>query len=138
MQSAHLKLSVDPQDALPIWKQLEERIRRLVASQALLPGAPVPSVRDLARELRINPATVVRAYQRLTEEGVLTVRRGEGTYVSAAPPPMPKMEKSRLLREGAMRYVSLAATLGVADAAAAAEIEAALLSLGRVSKGAER
>jgi GntR family transcriptional regulator len=138
MQCANLKLSVDPQDALPIWKQLEERVRRLVAAKMLPPGSPVPSVRDLARELRINPATVVRAYQRLTEDGILTVRRGEGTYVSMAPPAMAKTERTRLLREGAIRFVSLAATLGATDAEVAVEIEAAWSSFGRVVKGAEK
>jgi GntR family transcriptional regulator len=136
MQRENLKLSVDPQDGLPIWKQLEERVRRLVAAKLLPPGSPVPSVRDLARELRINPATVVRAYQRLTEDGILTVRRGEGTYVSTAPPAMAKTERTRLLREGAMRFVRLAATLGVTDAEVTAEIEAAWFSFGRVAKGA--
>src|SRR5262245_34482051 len=95
-------------------------MRRLVASGALAPGAAVPSVRDLASELRINPATVARAYQRLTETGVLTVRRGEGTYVSDKPPTMSKAERARILREAAVRYASLAATLGV-DAEEAAE-----------------
>ena len=75
-------LRIDPADATPIWSQIEEGLRRLVASGALAPGAAVPSVRDLARDLRINPATVAKAYQRLTEAGVLTVRRGDGTYVA--------------------------------------------------------
>ena len=70
-------------------------------------------MRDLARELRINPATVAKAYQRLTEAGVLTVRRGDGTYVADKPPAMSKAERARLLREAAVRYASLAATLGV-------------------------
>ena len=106
-------LRIDPTDATPIWSQIEEGLRRLVASGALAPGAPVPSVRDLARELRINPATVAKAYQRLTDAGVLTVRRGDGTYVAEKPPAMSKAERARLLREAAVRYASLAATIGV-------------------------
>jgi GntR family transcriptional regulator len=112
-------LRIDPSDATPIWSQIEEGIRRLVASGALKPGAPVPSVRELASELRINPATVVRGYQRLAEDGILTVRRGDGTYVADAPPAMSKAEKTRALREGALRYASLAATLGVTEDEAA-------------------
>ena len=112
-------LRIDPSDATPIWSQIEEGIRRLVASGALKPGAPVPSVRELASELRINPATVVRGYQRLAEDGILTVRRGDGTYVADAPPAMSKAEKTRTLREGALRYASLAATLGVTEDEAA-------------------
>ena len=118
-------LRIDPSDASPIWSQIEEGVRRLVASGALAPGAAVPSVRDLARELRINPATVAKAYQRLTDAGVLTVRRGDGTYVADAPPAMGRVERSRILREAATRYASLAATLGVGQAEAAGALDAA-------------
>jgi GntR family transcriptional regulator len=114
-----VRLRIDPSDATPIWSQIEEGIRRLVASGALKPGAPVPSVRELASELRINPATVARGYQRLAEDGILTVRRGDGTYVADAPPAMSKAEKTRILREGAARYASLAATLGLGEDEAA-------------------
>jgi GntR family transcriptional regulator len=106
-------LRLDLSDAAPIWSQIEEGIRRLVASGALKPGAPVPSVRELASELRINPATVARGYQRLVDDGILTTRRGDGTYVADAPPAMSKAERARILREAATRYASLAATLGV-------------------------
>ena len=134
----YLTMSVDPQDATPIWKQIEERIRRLVASRGLQPGSPIPSVRDLARELRINPATVVRAYQRLSEDGVLTVRRGEGTFVADAPPAMARVERARLLREGALRYVSLAATMGATGAEVVGEVEEAWQNLGRAPRGVGR
>jgi GntR family transcriptional regulator len=116
---------IDPSDATPIWSQIEEGLRRLVASGALKPGASVPSVRDLARELRINPATVAKAYQRLSDAGVLTVRRGDGTYVAEKPPAMGRAERSRILREAATRYGSLAATLGVTEAEAIETLSAA-------------
>jgi len=128
-------IRVNPQDATPLWKQVEERFRGLVASRALPPGAPIPSVRDLARELRINPATVVRAYQRLTEDGVLAVRRGEGTFVADHPPAMGRAEKIRLLREGALRYVSLASTIGATADEAAAGLETAWQELVRRDSG---
>ena len=105
-------LRIDPADPTPIWSQIENAIRRLVASRALPPDSAVPSVRDLARELNVNPATVAKAYQRLTEAGVLVVRRGEGTYVASAPPAMGRAERARILREAAARYASLAATIG--------------------------
>ena len=107
-------LRIDPSAATPIWSQIEDGVRRLVASGALKPGAAVPSVRDLAKDLRINPATVAKAYQRLTDGGVLTVRRGDGTYVADAPPAMSRAERTRILREAAGRFADLASTLGVA------------------------
>ena len=64
-------IEIDPASAAPIWLQIEEQVRRLVAAGVLAPGAPVPSVRELSRSLRINPATVAKAYQRLTDAGVL-------------------------------------------------------------------
>ena len=104
-------------------------MRHLVASGALLAGAPVPSVRDLARDLQINPATVSKAYQRLTDAGVLAVRRGEGTYVSDAPPKLPDAERSRRLLQGALRYASLAVTIGAGRGEAAETLEDAWRSL---------
>lgn len=118
-------LRIDPADPRPIWRQIEESVRHLVASGALAAGSAVPSVRDLARELQVNPATVSKAYQRLTDAGVLAVRRGEGTYVSEAPPDLPDTERSRKLREGALRYASLAVTLGASQEEAGEALEEA-------------
>ncbi len=105
-------LRVDPSDSVPLWKQIEENVRRLVASAALRPGAAVPSVRDLARDLSINPATVAKGYQRLVDAGILSVRRGEGTFVADKPPALPRGEREKELETGALRYASLAVTLG--------------------------
>jgi GntR family transcriptional regulator len=109
----------------PIWRQIEEGVRRLVALGALTPGAAVPSVRDLARDLRVNPNTGARAYQRLTENGVLTVRRGEGTYVADEPSQPRKSEKHEALREAATRYASSAIAVGAEADEATAEVESA-------------
>jgi GntR family transcriptional regulator len=105
-------LKIDPKDAVPIWKQIEEGVRRLVASGALQPGGLVPSVRDLARELQVNPMTVSKAYQRLGEAGLLEVRRGEGTFVASSPPSLPRGQRSRVIGQAATRYVAAIANLG--------------------------
>jgi len=123
-------LRVDPTDATPIWSQIEDGVRRLVASGALSPRAPLPSVRDLARELAINPATVAKAYQRLTDAGVLAVRRGEGTYVADRPPRMTRSERTRVLKDGAARYATTAAAIGAERSDAERELEVAFDSLG--------
>ena len=65
-------LQIDAASAIPIWNQIEDGLRRLVASGTLAANAAVPSVRDLARDLQVNPATVSKAYQRLTDGGVLS------------------------------------------------------------------
>ncbi len=130
-------LHVDPSDSTPIWSQIEEGLRRLVASGALAPGAPVPSVRELARDLSVNPATVAKAYQRLAEEGVLSVRRGDGTYVADAPPSDGQADATKAMRDGAIRYASLAATLGATQGESAEELDAAWKRL-HGEKGGER
>jgi GntR family transcriptional regulator len=107
-----LGLRIDPKDAVPIWKQIEDSVRRMVAQGALPAGAAVPSVRDLARELGVNPATVSKAYQGLCDGGVLEVRRGAGTFVSGSPPPRARGERAREMKEAATRYVAVAATIG--------------------------
>ncbi len=106
-------------------------MRRLITVGALAPGAAVPSVRDLARDLRVNPATVARAYQRLTDAGVLSVKRGEGTYVADAPAQLRKSERHELLRDAATRYASAAISAGVALEEAVDELDAAYERLGR-------
>lgn len=131
-------LHVDPRDAVPIWKQIEDGMRRLVASGGLAPGAAVPSVRDLARDLVVNPATVVRAYQRLVESGLFTVRRGEGTFVAAAPPAVPKAERGRALAEGAVRYASVAVTVGATRDEAARALETAFVRLAPGREGEKK
>jgi GntR family transcriptional regulator len=133
-----LSLRIDPGDAAPIWRQIEEGLRRLVASGALGPDAAVPSVRELARELRVNPATVSKAYQRLCDAEVLTVRRGEGTFVAAAPPQMANGERRELLGDAAMRYAALARTSGAGEEEAMTAVKAAWRALGDGPTGGGR
>jgi GntR family transcriptional regulator len=126
MSQASLGLHVDPKDSTPIWRQIEDGVRRLVASGALAPGELVASVRELAKELRVNPATVAKAYQRLAESGVLMMKRWEGTYVADAPPMFDKEERKQMLREAAMRYAVTAATAGAKSDEAVKEFRAAV------------
>src|SRR5258708_25401964 len=119
------RIRVDPELANPIWSQIEESVRHLVASGALAPGAALPSVRDLARDQRINPNTVAKAYQRLAEAGVLETRRGEGTFVAERPPPMPAAPNARVPREGARRLAALPINPGVTPAQAGQAPQAA-------------
>jgi len=72
---------VDPTSKIPLYLQLKENIRHLVASGVLAPGTRLPTVRQLAVDLSINPNTVSRVYAELTAEGYLETRQGAGTYV---------------------------------------------------------
>jgi GntR family transcriptional regulator len=116
-----MRLRVDPTLPTPIWSQIEEGVRHLVSTGGLGPGSALPSVRDLAREQRINPNTVAKAYQRLAAAGLVEARRGEGTFVAERPPVLSAAARARVLREGAERFAALAVTIGAtADDAAAA------------------
>jgi len=132
------RVRVDPTLPTPIWSQIEEGVRHLVASGGLRPRDALPSVRDLARELRINPNTVAKAYQRLVEAGILETRRGEGTFVAEHPPAMAPGEKARLLREGATRLVTLAVNVGATRAEVQSALQSAWLEGEPESKGARR
>lgn len=105
-------LHIDPSSPQPIWSQVEEGLRRVVISGAMAGGQAVPSVRDLARQLLINPARVSKAYQRLADAGVLIVRRGEGTFVVSEPAELSQGDRERVLGSGAERYAGLALSLG--------------------------
>lgn len=135
-------LRVDPKDAVPIWRQIEEGLHRLVLSRKLAPGAVVPSVRDLAKDLRVNPATVAKAYQKLVEAGVLATRRGEGTFVAEDIPQLRVRERRILLQEGALRYASISIGAGVNPAEAEEALRKAWASLShhdpRLEKGESR
>ena len=104
-------LKIDPAAATPIWRQIEDEVRRRVASGRLRPGEAIPSVRELCKSLRVNPATVSKAYQRLTEAGLLEVRRGEGTFVAALTKEKLRAERKRLLDEAAAGFVRVAGSV---------------------------
>ena len=114
---------INPANAAPIWRQIEEGMRRMISLGSLTPGAAVPSVRELAQTLRVNPNTVARAYQRLTDAGVFAVRRGEGTFVAAEPVPLKKSERNETLRDAASRYAGTAVAVGASLDEAVEELE---------------
>lgn len=73
--------TIDPRSPTPLWEQIAGRVRVAVAAGELLPGEALPSVRELARRLRVNPATVAQAYRELSREEFVESRHGAGTFV---------------------------------------------------------
>ena len=76
---------IDPRDATPIYAQLDRAIRAAVASGRLAAGDRLPTVRELAVDLRVNANTVARVYTDLERAGVIETRRGVGSFVAATP-----------------------------------------------------
>jgi GntR family transcriptional regulator len=120
----HRFLEIDAASAVPIWRQIEDGMRRLVVSERIGPGSAVPSVRELARALRVNPATVSKAYRRLTETGLLVVRRGEGTFVGDFGSDQLEKERLLLLTDSAASFIRVATSVGASrDEATRAVLE---------------
>jgi GntR family transcriptional regulator len=74
--------SIDLADPRPIYVQIMDEVRRALVVGTIAADDPLPSVRQLAAELRVNPNTVAQAYRELERDGVVHVKRGQGTYVS--------------------------------------------------------
>ena len=76
-------LKIDTTSSIPVYAQMVDQIRRAVASGTLRPGDPLPSLRETAVKLRINPLTVNKAYKLLEYEGLIETRQGRGSFVAA-------------------------------------------------------
>ena len=106
---------IDPRSPTPLYAQIAAHIRVAVAAGELRPAAALPSVRQLAAELRVNPATVVQAYRDLEAEGFVEIRHGAGTFVRELAPGRRARERARqatilvrnLLADARRRGVSL-------------------------------
>src|SRR5437899_1996341 len=94
-----MQLHISAHDGVPIYLQIVNQVKYLVASGRLKPGEELPPIRVLAEQLLINPNTVVRAYRELETAGVVTKRRTAGTYVSAAGSPLARRERLKILTE---------------------------------------
>ncbi|HTM54133.1 MAG TPA: GntR family transcriptional regulator [Pirellulales bacterium] len=90
--------NIDPNDALAIYDQIVRQVKFAVAGGALKQGELVPSVRELARELAINPNTIARAYRQLQDDRVLAAVRGTGLEVAAGAQERCRTERLKLIR----------------------------------------
>jgi len=104
---------IDPRSSIPLYVQIADRIRIAVATGQMVPGGALPSVRQLASQLRVNPATVVQAYRELEEVGVVESRQGAGTFVRELAEPKRDAERQRLARRLVRQLLQEASSLGV-------------------------
>ena len=107
---------VDASSPVPIYAQIVGQVRAGVGVGSLRAGDPLPSVRQLASELRVNPNTVSQAYRELEREGLTTVQRGQGTFVAALANGRREEERARVARDLVERMLAEAARIGVAPA----------------------
>lgn len=96
-------VNLDHRDARPLYLQIMDEVRRALVVGTLRTEDPLPSVRELASELVVNPRTVSQAYRELEREGVVYVKRGQGTFVAQAARPERDEERRALAGGVAMR-----------------------------------
>ena len=108
-------VNIDPSNGLPIYMQIVQQIKRGIAVGRLQPEDPLPSVRQLATELRVNPNTVARAYLDLEIEGVIYKRQGHGTFVSGQGVEMSKRERRRAVGRHLEKAVVEGVQLGLGE-----------------------
>jgi GntR family transcriptional regulator len=94
-----LQLHISATDGVPIYLQIVNQVKYLVASGRLAPGEELPAIRVLAEQLVVNPNTVARSYRELEMAGIVTKRRTAGTYVSETGSPLARRERVRILTE---------------------------------------
>ncbi len=107
---------MDPQwdDSLPIYRQLRDRVVAMILEGVLKEGDPLPSVRSVAAEFRLNPLTVLKGYQQLVDEQLVEKRRGRGMYVSdGATKALMKDERQRFLDDEWPKVLATIQRLGL-------------------------
>lgn len=94
----NLHLHIDPQSGLPVYRQMIDQIKYYIASGTLQAGDQLPSVRELAQRLSVNPTTVVKAYTELQHEEVIDIRHGKGAFVAERGSTVSEFEKDKVVR----------------------------------------
>lgn len=127
--------SINPTNGLAIFDQIVRQVKFAVASGTLPPGELVPSVRELAKELAVNPNTVVKAYRDLTAEGILEAVRGTGLNVTADAVAHCEKERLVLLRERIRHVLEEAHSSRLETGEIRSLVEDELTRLERAAKG---
>ncbi len=104
---------IDPRSPTPLYAQIAARVRVAVAAGSLRPGDALPSVRQLASRLRVNPATVVQAYRELEVDGFVELRQGAGTFVREVRAERRAGERAQQAATLVRRMVAEAGRIGV-------------------------
>lgn len=94
-----MRFHIDPDSGVPVYLQISRTIRRSIALGSLRGGEQVPSVREVAEMLTVNPNTVAKAYQLLEREGIVATRKGIGTFVLDGDISITEKERKEIISE---------------------------------------
>jgi GntR family transcriptional regulator len=122
-------VNIDLHSSEPIFEQIAFAVKEAVARGDLASGAQLPSVRELAHDLSVNPNTVVRAYELQTRDGVVVRRQGAGCFVTGRPSVLSGKHRRRQLQDLVQRMVTEAFHLGFDAEDVQKAVEQALASV---------
>lgn len=108
----NLILHIDPHSGLPVYRQMIDQIKYYIASGLLKAGDQLPSVRELAQRLAINPTTVVKAYSELEHEAAIEIRHGKGAFVAQPNTMASEFQKDKVVRRLARQLAVEAQQIG--------------------------
>jgi GntR family transcriptional regulator len=108
-----VKFTIDAKSGVPLYRQIIEQVKFAVARGNLGPGDQLPTVRQLAVDLSVNPNTVIRAYRELEFEGVLETQQGSGTFVGSRKPDIDRLERQRMLDQILTDLLARASSYGL-------------------------
>jgi len=94
-----MDITISVKDGVPIYRQIVNQIRYMIASGLLLPGDEISPIRTLALQLKVTPNTIVKAYGELENAGIIHKRRGSGTYVSEIQSTLASKERHRIIQQ---------------------------------------
>lgn len=108
-----MEFRIDPKSGVPFYRQIIEQVKFAMARGDLQPGTQLPTVRQLAVDLSINPNTVIRAYREMEIEGLLETHQGSGTFVGDRKPDIDDLERQRMLDQIITEMLARAASYGL-------------------------
>jgi GntR family transcriptional regulator len=108
-----LHFQIDERSGVPVYRQMMDQVKYYVAGGTLRQGDQLPSIRELASALTVNPTTVVKAYTELERDGVIEMRHGKGAFVSGRAKAITREEQEVALRRSAKQLVVEATQLQV-------------------------
>jgi GntR family transcriptional regulator len=106
-------LKIDPSSGVPIYLQIIEGVKLSIAAGVLKPDDQLPSVRQLAQDVRVNPNTVAKAYNEMERDGIIQTRRGEGTFVSSDNKDLAENQRSVILQRQIEELVETATRFNI-------------------------
>ena len=105
-------ISIDHKSGVPLYRQIIESVKFAIARGAVTAGDKLPTVRQLAVDLEVNPNTVIRAYREMELGGVLDTQQGSGTFVTSHRPEVDALERGRMLDQILTELLARASSYG--------------------------